>query len=243
MSTMVSYKRIVCVAFLMTVVSVELCGQTVSQDPFTQQLPALELTDETIPDAIAKLSQLTNVPYSIEFPLGTTISSPAPQLRRFTTHLNAGDLSEMLAHLCELDPTFSWQRIGNSAHLLPRGLINDERYVLNRRLPILTFDNIKEADQAVMSTVSQLSGQREQVAVMQSGLSLAFARPLSGTFRDITVREAFDIIAQQIGSTYGWQFGGASDFRILTFHERLAVRPKPQSSKPAGGAQEPTDEP
>ena len=225
--------RIVSVVFLMTTGSLPSLGQAVTQDPFAQQVPALELTDETITDGIAKLSQLTNIPYSIEFPLGTTISTSSPQLRRFTTRLGANRLSEMLNRLCELDTTFSWQRIGNSAHLLPRGLTSDDRYVLNRRLSILLFDNIKEADQAVMSTVSQLSGQREQVALMQSGLSLVFARPLSGTFRDITVREAFDIIAQQIGPTYGWQFGGANDFRVLTFHERLAVRPKTLPSKAA----------
>jgi hypothetical protein len=50
------------------------------------------------------------------------------------------------------------------------------------------------------------------------------AKPWTVTLKDVTVREVLDQIAQQFGPSYGWQFYGAQNFRMITFHESLEVR-------------------
>jgi hypothetical protein len=87
------------------------------------------------------------------------------------------------------------------------------------------------ADDAVMKMVDQLPGPREQIAVMQVGMSLNFADPWSTTLKSLTVRQVFDLIARQLGPTYGWQSSGAQDFRIVTFHEGLLPRPSRNKQK------------
>jgi hypothetical protein len=85
---------------------------------------------------------------------------------------------------------------------------------------------VPDAQTAVFDAVAQVTGAKQQIAVLQTGISVGFSHSWTASFKDIAVREAFDKIAQQLGPTYGWQFGGAADFRVITFHERLSVKPK-----------------
>ena len=68
--------------------------------------------------------------------------------------------------------------------------------------------------------------------------SVSFAHAWSTTLHDLTIREVFDLIAQRLGPTYGWQFSGAQDFRIITFHQGLLPNPSRSEharSQEAGG--------
>jgi hypothetical protein len=207
-------------------------------DPFLQKTPGFALDHQTIVDGIAKLSEETDIPYSVEFPLGRTISGSASRLKSLNARIPSNTLVAVLDQLCQLDGSFAWIRIGNSAHLLPRALEGNPDYLLNRKLSVLELHDVGDAQKAVFQVVNQLSGdKKEQIAVMQSGVSLAFSRAWTATLRDITVREAFDRIAQQLGGTCGWQFGGAADFRVLTFHQRLLPK------APARGKVEPIEHP
>ncbi len=196
------------------------------QDVFQQQVGGLTLDGQTIVDALAKLSQNRPPAYSVEFELGKTISEAAPPVRSLVAEVAPGIISEVLDRLCKLDPTFTWKRVGNTANVFPRALDGNPNYLLNRRAAVLTFTNVPDAEKAVFEAVDQLSGPREGIAVLQTGISLTFPKPWTETFRDITIREAFDQIAQQFGPTYGWQFGGAADFRVITFHQLLAAKPR-----------------
>jgi hypothetical protein len=171
------------------------------------------------------LSRRAGLAVSVEFELGTSISRPAPSLKTTTTTVGPGAVSEVLDRLCSLDPTFTWRRNGNMINVLPSALANDPRYLLNRKIDDLTFQEVREADDAVMKMVGQLPGPREQLAVLQVGVSLNFAAPWSITLRGPTIREALNQIASRLGPSYGWQLGGAQDFRIITFHEGLLPRP------------------
>lgn len=206
-------------------------------DPLTQRVLQIELDNQTIIDGIAMLSYSTGMAVSVEFPLGTTISGPAPTIRLFSTKVSASTASQMLDRLCALDPTFIWTRKGNIVNVYPRALQNDPLYLLNRRIDEVTFQNVQKADDAVMSMVGGLPGPRQQLAVLQVGTPLNFARPWNTTLRNVTVREALDDIAQQLGSTYGWVLSGGQDFRMVTFHEQILPRPSrhpEKGSRPSG---------
>ncbi len=197
-----------------------------SQDAFQRRVGGLTLDGQTIGDALASLSQATGVAFSVEFPLGKTFTDASPPLKNIVAQVGPGTVPEILDQLCELDTTFTWRRIGNTANIFPSALANDPNYVLNRRVSLLTFKDVRDAQEAVFGAVDQLLGSKEQIAMLETGASVTFAKPWTATFREITIREAFDQIAQQFGSTYGWQFGGATDFRIITFHQRMAAKAK-----------------
>ncbi len=198
-------------------------GPAAPTDLFQQPVPQLELNDETILDGVAKMTQVVHIAVAVEFPLAKTISLPEPAPNRFQTTIRAGTVTEILDRLCSIDPTFVWARLGNVAHLYPRNLANDESYLLNRQIPVLTFQQTPDAQKAVFQAVRQLPPPKEQIAMLELGPDVRFATPFTATFHDITVREAFDKIAQRFGPGYGWQLAGAEDFRIITLHAGLSV--------------------
>jgi hypothetical protein len=193
----------------------------VSADPLQQRVPSITLGNQDVIDGAAILSQNIGLAVSVEHELGVSMSDAAHQPRVFNTTVGPGTVSEILDGLCTLDQTFTWKRTGNMINLLPRSVANDPSYLLNRKIDDLRFQDVREADDAVMKMVDQLSGTREQVAVMEVGTSLAFTRPWSTAVHNVTVREALNLIASQLGPTYGWQFSGARDFRIVIFHQRI----------------------
>lgn len=225
----ISLLLVLCTATVRTSLSQE--QPLLPKDLLQERVAGFTLKDETIIDGIAKLSQITNVSFSVEFELGSTISKPAPEVKKVETTLGEVSISEALDRLCAIDDTFTWIRIGNHVNLVPRRLLSNNSYFLNRKIKVLTFVKTPDAQKAVFQAVDQLPPPKEQVAMMESGTSLAFAEPWTATFKNITVREAIDKIAEQLGPTMGWQFGGGEDFRILTFHQRLAVKPKQQSAE------------
>lgn len=199
-----------------------------------QAVPSLDLNNETILDGLGKLNQsTTGVGFAVEFPLGQTISAKAPSLRTFQVVLAPNTLSNVLDQLRQLDSTFSWQQIGTEVNVFPRSVINDQTYVLNRKIEALDLGDAPDANTALFTAVSFLPGPREQIAIKQSGMSLSFSRPWTASFKNITVRELLDKIAEQMGRNYGWQFSGAADFRIVTFHYQLL--PRPPKTEPAKG--------
>jgi hypothetical protein len=204
---------------------------SIPADPFEMRVPSIQLTDQSIVDGVASLSRSTNIAYSVEFPLGPTISTAAPPLKLITAAIPQASVRQMLDELCNLDPTFTWMRRGNDANILPRDLANDPRYLLNRSLESVRLSEVQSAQQAVVSMVDQLSGPREQIAILQSGVALNFAQPWTERLHNITVREFLDEVARHLGPTYGWQFGGATDFRVITFHQRLAPKPRRDEQK------------
>lgn len=198
-----------------------------------QAVLSLELNNETILDGVGKLNQSTaGVGFAVELPIGPTISAKAPELRRFQVVLAPTTLANILDQLCQLDPTFSWQQFGTDVNVFPRSVMNDPTYVLNRKIDVLNLTDTPDVNTALFTAVSFLPGPREQIAIMQSGMSLSFSRPWTASFKNITVRELLDKIAEQMGGNYGWQFGGAADFRIVTFHARLGIMPTNNPGQP-----------
>jgi hypothetical protein len=198
-----------------------------------QQTPPFQLASQTVIDGAAQLNESNDLAFAVELPFGKTISVPAPTIQTLIATVGPGTLGDALNRLCILDPTFSWQKIGNTIHLFPRSLMNDPTYLLNRKIEVLDLKDAPDANTALFAAVALLPGRREQIAIMQSGISLTFSHPWTASFKDITVRELLDKIAEQLGRNYGWQFGGGADFRIVTFHHRLM--PRAAKTGPANG--------
>lgn len=198
---------------------------TPASDPFQQHVGGVELNDQDVIDGIAILSHISALAVSVEHQLGPTISGTAPQPKTLTARVRPGTVSEVLDGLCALDETFTWVRNGNMVNVLPRARARDPDYFLNRTINDLTLTDMPGAQEAVFKTVEQLPGLKEQIAIMQVGTSVSFARPWSTTLQGVSVREVFDLIARQLGPTYGWQLTGAQDFRIITFHQGLSPNP------------------
>ncbi len=194
-------------------------------DPFQEHVAGIELKEQSVIDGIAMLSHAGNFAVSVEYPLGKTISEPAPQLKIVTATIGPGTVAEVLDKLCALDTTFIWTKDGNMLNVLPRNLAHEPGYLLNRTVGEVAFQDIQTANDTVMKLVDQLPGPREQVAVLQVGPPLNFAQTWTITLKNITVRQVFDTTARQLGPTFGWQFSGAQDFRIITFHEGLLPTP------------------
>ena len=224
------YLRLVAIALAAILVGHAL-GQSpaVPENTFQRHIGGVQLKDQSIIDGVALMSRGAGLAVSVEYPLGKTISSPVPALKTFTANVEPGTVSEVLNRLCAIDSTFAWTRIGNMTNVAPRSVANDPSYLLNRKVGELTFRGVRAADDAVMQIADELPGSREQIALLAAGMSLGFAQPWSTTLKDVTVREVLDLIAEQLGPSYGWQFSGSQDFRIGTFHQGLL--PQPSRSK------------
>jgi hypothetical protein len=224
---MCKQRRISSLAILLTGLLATFSSLALAQslDPFQQHIDGVELKDQNVVDGIAMLTKTAALPVSVEFPLGAAISGAAPPLETFSARIEPGTVSEVLDRLCVLDPTFTWIRDGNRLNVLPRILANDPTYVLNKTIEHVKFEGERQASDAIMKMVEQLPGPREQLAVLQAGMSLSFPQPWSTTIRNTSIRQVINQIAQQLGSSYGWQFSGAQDFRVITFHEGLLPKP------------------
>jgi hypothetical protein len=157
---------------------------------FQQSVAGVSVNNQDIIDGVAMLSHNVGLAVSVEHELGATTSGAAPQPNTFTATIGPGTVSEILDGLCALDPTFAWERDGNMVNVMPRALLSERDYFLNRNVNELVFRDIRDAQEALFKTVSELPPPKEQVAIMEVGVSLAFARPWSATLQNISIREA-----------------------------------------------------
>ena len=201
---------------------------------FQQSVAGLSLNNQDIIDGVAMLSQNVGLAVSVEHELGATTSGAAPQPNTFTATIGPGTVSEILDGLCALDPTFAWQRGRKYGKRDDRkGALVSERELFLK-------------PECGMNWCFEISGTHKKRIIQDRGrvassegagrcnnggwrVSLAFARPWSARFQNISIREALDQIARQLGPTFGWQLTGAKNFRIITFHQQLM--PKPSRSE------------
>ncbi|HKW75172.1 MAG TPA: hypothetical protein VJN64_06575 [Terriglobales bacterium] len=204
--------------FLIVAPTIDIRAQ--KEDPFEAQIGSIKLVNQPVTDGFAQLSQSSDISVSIEYPLTHSISDSAARLPRFTAELKPGKPAEILDQLCSLDPQFAWVRIGNAVNIFPAASRDKPDYLFNRVIRFAKLSNVSSADKAVIQLVNQLPGPRQQIATLQT-TGFTFSEPLTHEFRDVTVRQALDEIAQILGPTYGWQLSGAEDFRVVMFHTRL----------------------
>ena len=192
--------------------------------PLTQKIASLTLSQETIFDGIAKLNQITDLPYSIELALKPTRQSPDISNPTFTAEIQGKTLREALDWLCTLDPRYAWSSDGTTINIFPRSTLGNHQYFMNKRLPSLHLDNARNAEGPVFQALRELPGKQEQLAIFFGGMNTDLPKPWTQDFRDISIRELLNRSAQQLCHTCGWELFGSQEFRLVAFHSRL--RPK-----------------
>ncbi len=190
------------------------------KDVFNQKVTSAELNDESIFDAVARLNQGSNIAISIEgiLPAQGTVQNP-----KFRAKLEGATVSEVLSWLCRLDLRYSWSRDGDMANIFPSAMRDNPNYFFNRKLPELHFLDIRQSDDAAITIVHQLGDPSEHLYFLGVGGTQQFSKPWTATFHDITVRQALNRIARQLGPTYGWQIGGHTSARLIMFHYKLGA--------------------
>lgn len=191
-----------------------------SQDPFDRKIENFELKDESIFEGIARLDQMSSIAISIEgiLPEQGTIQNP-----KFRAKLEGATVSEVLSWFCRLDIRYSWGRDGNMVNIYPSAMRDNPNYFFNRKLPELHFQDIRQSDDAAITIVHQLGDPSEHLYFLGVGGTQQFSNPWTANFHDITVRQALNRIAQQLGPTYGWQIGGHTGTRLIMFHYKLGA--------------------
>lgn len=192
-----------------------------STDAFDQQVEHLELRDESIFTAISKLSQSVDVAFSIEGILLPKQEIQPPPDPKFSATIQGKTLKEVLDWLCAMDPRYTWRRDGNTTNFFPSAKLDDKLYFLNRKIPLIMLHEAKDAGDAVFAALQQLPEPKAHLIFLQAGGSLRFAKLWTETMSDLTVRQAFNRIAQELGPTFGWQIGGTQSSPIIMFHYRL----------------------
>jgi hypothetical protein len=197
------------------------CQAQAPMDPFDVEVSRIELNNESVMNGVAKLSQQSTIRYSVEWILNEKAGQQPGPDPKHSAALEHKSLKETLDWLFSLDRRYTWVRVGTTVNVFPAALKDSAAYFPNRILPTLVFSDVTDAGAAILVTLRQLPGKHEQIAFVQAGGSDAFEKPWTETFHDVTVRQAFDKIAEHLGQTVGWQLMGSRDFRMIMFHRRL----------------------
>jgi len=109
--------------------------------------------------------------------------------------------------------------------IYPRVTVQDSKYLLNRKLARFRISGITDIDHGLFAIPKQLPGPLEQIAHSQIGGDDSYAiEPWTASFNDISVRQAINRLAEHMGKSSLWIFGGSDEFRYFAFY-RGGARP------------------
>jgi len=187
--------------------------------PLANPVQSITVHNGTILDGLAQLSaQSFEVSFSLEEILKPKFNGPEVRQVRFDLDLRNRTFSEVLDALCERDLRYAWTRDGSAVNVFPRALEHDSSYFVNRRIPQLELKDLKNAGEAAFAVIAELPPPFEQIAYAQAGGDISYAAPWRASLRDVTVRQAFNLIARQLSPRGGWILSGSVNFRTIGFH-------------------------
>jgi hypothetical protein len=189
--------------------------------PLEQKVESFELRDQTIGEALGHLNQSFDISISIEGVLPEEGAVTNPKL---TASMRNVTVAEVLDRLCVLDPRYTWERDGSRANFFPKTSLSDPNYFFNRTLTDLNFHDVRQVGDAVIAIDHQSGDPSGGVIYMGMGQTQGFAKAWTASFRNLTVRQALNRIAQQLGPTYGWQIGGTTKAKLIVFHYKLEAK-------------------
>lgn len=70
----------------------------------------------------------------------------------------------------------------------------------------------------MFAAVAHLPPPFEQIAFAQAGGNTTFSTPWRATFENLTLRQAFNLIARNIAPRGRWALSGSREFRTIGFH-------------------------
>jgi hypothetical protein len=185
------------------------------------RVPTIIIHNGTLLEGLAQLSvQPVELSLSFEEILKPKASSPPAAEIRFDLDLRNRTISEILDALCSRDRRYAWKLDGFTINVYPQATEGDVAYLMNRHIPRLELKDVKDAGEAMFVVVEQLPRPFEQIAFAQAGGDTSYSSPWTATLADLTVRQAFNLLARHLGSKGGWVFSGSNEFRTIGFHNR-----------------------
>ena len=198
-----------------------------AKDPLYRRMDGFQLQNETVRDALAKFNMASELSMSVETILKENLSERNVEFPRFDLKIEGGRARDVLDRICALDSRFKWSRYKNTINVYPKSaLAAGGRYFLNRKQRLVQFKNLSDPAQAVIRTVALLPGPLEQIAFSQVGGAGEFSVTWNPTFKNVTVRQVLDEIAEHLCSGCGWTFSGAKNFRVIRVHSKLLPEQK-----------------
>jgi hypothetical protein len=164
--------------------------------------------------------------FGFEDVLAPKVSDPAAPYTQITIRLKKPTTREVLDALCVADPRYMWSVDGLTVNIFPGATITDSKYLLNRQLAEFRLDRITDVDQGLLAIAQQLPGPLEQIAHSQIGGDDSYpADPWSASFEGLTVRQAINRLAEHMGQSSLWVFGGSDEFRYFAFYKNARLHP------------------
>jgi hypothetical protein len=186
-----------------------------------ERVSTFEMRNGTLFGGVARLSaEPTQLSFAFEYILMSHLhDAPTPEVS-FSIHLDNTTIREVLTTLCRADSRYTWTRDGTTVNVYPKETVGDGSYLMNRRLPSLELKGVPAAQDAMFVAVAQLPPPFEQIAFAQAGGDTSFPTPWRATFKNLTLRQALNLIARNIAPRGGWVLSGSREFRTVGFHNQ-----------------------
>ena len=187
-----------------------------------QKIGKFALANEGFLVAVARLNSVTSdLGFAIELIQGTLTSGQPPD-PKFNAEIQEATLAETLDFLCKLDPRYTWSQDETTINIYPRSTLNDPAYFFNRRVTVIEFHEVRNADDTLSKIVAPVSSPKETFLTWQSVRD--YSKPWSAKFTDVTVREALNRVVRHLSPTEGWMVFGNPENLVFAIHDRITPR-------------------
>jgi hypothetical protein len=186
------------------------------------------LSDQTLHDGIAEISD-ERIPLAIGFEQILNPRSHQPPATRIAFSVNMEDATvrQILDALCAEDPRYTWSTDGRTINVYPVATIGDPEYLMNRRIAVLRLRSMASPDPGLFAISRALPPGQNQVATAGIGGDDSYPLgPWTVTFRNLTVRQIVNRLAEHMGPRSAWVFYGSQEFRAFFFN-KYGFNPSP----------------
>jgi len=183
------------------------------------RVPEFNLNDETIEVGLKRLaSGQTTFAMGFEHQLKSKQTDAPIQDPPLTLHLKMTTVRGALDAMCRADGRYTWSTDDTFINVYPTKTLNDNSYLLNRRLKRLDLNELTDVQQGLLAIVNQLPPPKEQVAIAQIGGDYSYPpEPWTTNYENITVRQAINRLVRHMRGRGSWALTGSVDFRAFAF--------------------------
>ncbi len=193
-------------------------------DVLDRVVSAYKVDNRPIRDVVQELfTSVEGVDMGFEDVLAETLDDPDVPSPAMSLDLSGATLRTALFAICAADPRYTWSIDGATVNVYPQSVSSDPAYLMNRELYSFRLDHAVDIQDGFLAIVHQLPPPTEQVAILQAGGDSSYPpEPWTVTYERVTVRQAINRLAEQMGGSTSWFFSGSKDFRHFAFFHRAA---------------------
>lgn len=176
-------------------------------------------TDVTLPDCVQRLARRAWVPMGLELrkehllrvdPVGDSREDRIrTNMPRFSIELKNATLQEVLDATVRKSPGYTWQVSRGVINILPKSVLGQEEYLLNRTIPHFKTINNRRADEVRMDmyhyTEESFGRGLDAMFGLWSGYEMPRTRHITIDMRNATVREILNEWVYLIGFAF-WSY-------------------------------------